>query len=361
MDGWLQIGELARRTGLTHRTLRHYDDLGLVVPSGRTGGDYRQYSPDDVRRLLAVQQLKSLGLSLGEIRAALDDPAFDAADALARHIALVEARVAAERDLLARLTRLTDAAGAGWEEVVEVIALTARLRHPEPHIRFRAALEAPASAPVAELLDRLRHDPEPGVREAISWAVAQQGPDAVPAVLARLDDPDAGVRLQLAHVLGKLGDPAAAPALAGLLDDPDEAVAAKAAFALGQVGGAEALGALVAHLGRHGPLFADAVTTALGRFGPEAAPALVEALGAGGAPVRAHAAEALGYRGDAQAAAPLAGALSDPDAAVRFAALVALGQVEGDEAGRAIEGALNSHDERARLLARRLMADRQRR
>ena len=81
MDGWLQIGELARRTGLTHRTLRHYDDLGLVVPSGRTGGDYRQYSPDDVRRLLAVQQLKSLGLSLGEIRAALDDPAFDAADA----------------------------------------------------------------------------------------------------------------------------------------------------------------------------------------------------------------------------------------------------------------------------------------
>ena len=59
---WMQIGEVARRTGLTTRTLRHYDALGLLVPSGRSGGDYRQYTLEDVRRLLAIQHLKSLGL-----------------------------------------------------------------------------------------------------------------------------------------------------------------------------------------------------------------------------------------------------------------------------------------------------------
>lgn len=58
---WLRIGEVARRTGLTTRTLRHYDELGLLVPSGRTEGDYRMYTLDDVQRLLAIQHLKSLG------------------------------------------------------------------------------------------------------------------------------------------------------------------------------------------------------------------------------------------------------------------------------------------------------------
>lgn len=102
-DDWLRIGEVARRSGLTLRTLRHYDDLGLLVPSGRTGGDYRLYAPDDLRRLLDIQHLKSLGLSLDEVAAALDDPAFDASAALERHIAVVEERLAAERELLARL------------------------------------------------------------------------------------------------------------------------------------------------------------------------------------------------------------------------------------------------------------------
>ena len=72
---WLRIGELARRTGLTQRALRHYDEIGLLVPSGRSGGDYRLYSRADVERLLAVQHLKSLGLSLAEIAEALKERA----------------------------------------------------------------------------------------------------------------------------------------------------------------------------------------------------------------------------------------------------------------------------------------------
>src|SRR5664280_1916472 len=91
----LKIGEVARRTGLSVRTLRHYDELGLLVPSERTYSEHRLYSSADFRRLLAVQHLKSLGLSLTEVKAALDDPGFDAAEALADHITTLEHRLSA--------------------------------------------------------------------------------------------------------------------------------------------------------------------------------------------------------------------------------------------------------------------------
>lgn len=355
-DDWLRIGEVARRSGLTLRTLRHYDDLGLLVPSARTGGDYRLYAPDDLRRLLDIQHLKSLGLSLDEIAAALDDPAFDARAVLERHIGLVEERLAAERELLARLRSLTDAAGSGWSDVLGVVALTERLRHPEPWVRLRAALEAPDDAPLAELFDRLRDEPEPGVRETLTWAIVRQGPDALAPALALLDDPDAGVRFQMAHLLSKLADPGAVPALACRLSDADASVRAKAAFALGQIGGPDALVALVGALGSDDPLLADAVVSALDRIGPDAVAPLVAALTSGQPMVREQAAEALGFLGDPSATDALLAAAKDPEAGVRFAALVALGAV-GTDAGRAAaSGLVDDPDRRTRTLARRLAA-----
>ena len=180
MDAPLRVGEVARRTGLTVRTLHHYDDLGLLVPSERTSGDYRLYSDADLRRLLAIQHLKSLGLSLEEIKRALDDPAFDAADALARHIALVEERIAAERELLSRLRSLghTD----DWSSVVDAIRLAEALRHPDAAVRLRAALDSPTAAPPQTLVAHLTTDPSAGVREVLTWAIAQHGSDATPAL-----------------------------------------------------------------------------------------------------------------------------------------------------------------------------------
>ena len=92
---WLRIGELARRTGLTQRALRHYDEIGLLVPSGRSGGDYRLYSRADVERLLAVQHLKSLGLSLAEIAEALNGEGAEPGELLARHAEVIERRIRA--------------------------------------------------------------------------------------------------------------------------------------------------------------------------------------------------------------------------------------------------------------------------
>ncbi|WP_309081389.1 MerR family transcriptional regulator [Zhihengliuella sp.] len=67
----MQIGELAEAVGLSLRTIRHYDDVGLL-PASRTEGGYRVYTDEDLRRMLAIRTLKPLGFSLEEMRGILD-------------------------------------------------------------------------------------------------------------------------------------------------------------------------------------------------------------------------------------------------------------------------------------------------
>lgn len=354
----LRIGEVARRTGLSPRTLRHYDQLGLLVPSQRSTGDYRLYSREDLVRLLAIAHLKSLGLSLTEVRSALDDPAFDAASLLQQHVEALERRIVAEQELLGRLRGLTVAAEAGWDEVLDAIALSEQLRHPDAAVRFRAALSSHTAAPFEDLVEILRSDPEPGVREAATWAITQRGQGTSARLGDALAAGDQGARLSLAHVLGKLRDPAAVPMLAGLLADVDATVAAKAAFSLGQVAGPGAVDALIGALDDPRPAVRDEVAASLARLDGAVGP-LLAATSDPSPSVRALAAEALGLIRAPAGVGALAALLSDPDREVRFAALLALGQLDGEEAGRAVAGESDSPDQRARLLARRLMADRQ--
>lgn len=63
----MHIGELADNTGLSLRTIRHYDEVGLLEPSGRTEGGFRLYSQDDLSRLLLIRRMKPLGYSLEEM------------------------------------------------------------------------------------------------------------------------------------------------------------------------------------------------------------------------------------------------------------------------------------------------------
>ena len=71
------MGRLARRLGLTVRTLHHYDEIGLLVPSRRSGAGYRLYTEDDLTRLQHVVVYRRLGFALEEIALLLDDPAAD--------------------------------------------------------------------------------------------------------------------------------------------------------------------------------------------------------------------------------------------------------------------------------------------
>ncbi|PPG18274.1 MerR family transcriptional regulator [Rathayibacter sp. AY1E8] len=67
----MHIGELAERTGLSLRTLRHYDEIGLVKASGRTEGGFRLYTSTDYDRLILIRRMKPLGFSLEEMAALL--------------------------------------------------------------------------------------------------------------------------------------------------------------------------------------------------------------------------------------------------------------------------------------------------
>ncbi|MFF7214725.1 MerR family transcriptional regulator [Streptomyces sp. NPDC008238] len=73
MDGGhMQIGEVAARTGLSLRTIRHYEETGLVTPSARSQGGFRLYTETDVARLMVIRRMKPLGFTLDQMRDLLD-------------------------------------------------------------------------------------------------------------------------------------------------------------------------------------------------------------------------------------------------------------------------------------------------
>lgn len=68
----MQIGEVAARTELSLRTIRHYEETGLVVPSARSQGGFRLYTEADVARLMVIRRMKPLGFTLDQMRDLLD-------------------------------------------------------------------------------------------------------------------------------------------------------------------------------------------------------------------------------------------------------------------------------------------------
>lgn len=86
-----QIGEAAERTGLSLRTIRYYEEVGLITPSARSHGGFRLYTESDIARLMVVKRMKPLGFALDEMRdllAVLDDLDRADLDAAARAAAL---------------------------------------------------------------------------------------------------------------------------------------------------------------------------------------------------------------------------------------------------------------------------------
>lgn len=68
----MQIGEVAARTELSLRTIRHYEETGLVIPTARSQGGFRLYTEADVARLTVIRRMKPLGFTLDEMRALLE-------------------------------------------------------------------------------------------------------------------------------------------------------------------------------------------------------------------------------------------------------------------------------------------------
>ncbi|MBF6467760.1 MerR family transcriptional regulator [Nocardia beijingensis] len=242
------IGEVARRSGVSARMLRHYDSLGLVRPTGRTVGGYREYSPEDIRRIFHVEGLRSLGLSLSQIGRALDDAAFTPSALVGDLIRKTEERLNRERELLERLRTVDSAEPSDWQDVLRIVELLHGLGSQSPARRQQAVLAPPEDVAVpAELLaEAVLTESDPYVAGALRWALARSGGDGVASVASGMGSDNVDIRRRAVLALAELPGDEATAVLTAALDDPDATVRRHAALALGARGMTLAVPALVA-------------------------------------------------------------------------------------------------------------------
>ncbi|CAL9301126.1 MULTISPECIES: MerR family transcriptional regulator [unclassified Streptomyces] len=88
------VGQVARLAGITVRTLHHYDEIGLLSPSGRSHAGHRRYGDDDLDRLQQILFYRELGFPLDEVAVLLDDPDTDPQEHLRRQHHLLTTRIA---------------------------------------------------------------------------------------------------------------------------------------------------------------------------------------------------------------------------------------------------------------------------
>ncbi|WP_306471447.1 MerR family transcriptional regulator, partial [Escherichia coli] len=111
----LKVGELARRSGITVRTLHHYDSIGLLVPSARSDAGYRLYNRADITRLHHIQALRRMGVSLAEVGAILARSGLALPAVIEQQIAMLDQQLAQIAALRGRLQYMHAQLSAGHE------------------------------------------------------------------------------------------------------------------------------------------------------------------------------------------------------------------------------------------------------
>jgi MerR family transcriptional regulator, thiopeptide resistance regulator len=151
----LKVGELARRTRLTIRTLHHYDEIGLLRPSLHTESGHRLYTAGDVARLQQVLSLRQLGFALEEIRDCLNRPDFSPVELIERQLARLREQVELQRQLCQRLEALAAGLRTAGEvsaeeflQTIEVMTMIESYYTPEQMESFRKRSAEAAAAGV---------------------------------------------------------------------------------------------------------------------------------------------------------------------------------------------------------------------
>lgn len=123
----IRVGALADRTGLTVRTLHHWEAVGLLTPSRRTAAGHRLYGPDAIGKILRIRSLRGLGLGLDEIREVLGSGAAPLEEVLRMQRAEIKNQIRLLQELESRLDRVLERAGGGEEMVEEELLQTMEL------------------------------------------------------------------------------------------------------------------------------------------------------------------------------------------------------------------------------------------
>lgn len=154
----LRVGELARQTGVSVRTLHHYDTIGLLCPSTRGENGYRRYDAADVARLQQIKSLRSLGFSLEDVRTCLERRVFSPENIIDMHLERLRERIALEQQLCSRLEAVRQLTrtrqGISVEEflkIIEGISMTEKYYTPEQTETLKKRAEELGEARIREV------------------------------------------------------------------------------------------------------------------------------------------------------------------------------------------------------------------
>ena len=170
-----KVGELAARTGVSVRTLHHYDEIGLLSPSGRTPSGHRLYAEPDVIRLQQIRSLQQLGFSLDQVAKMLDDPRCSTLDVIRMHAQRLREQLELQQQLCRRLDGLV--AHLGASEQVSVDEFLEAIKEIQMFEKYYTPEQ------LAELDERGRQLGEERMR-----AVEQEWKDLIAAVRAEMQN-----------------------------------------------------------------------------------------------------------------------------------------------------------------------------
>jgi len=142
----MKTGKLAQRAGITIRTLHHYDQIGLLKPSGHSDNGYRSYAAEDVERLYRVLALRELGLPLTEIGTLLDSGQSPLEQVLERQYQHVQSEIHRHQRILGKLERLqgrlkeaAPARSEEWLELLELMQVQDKYFSPDDLAKFQSS------------------------------------------------------------------------------------------------------------------------------------------------------------------------------------------------------------------------------
>jgi len=213
----MKVGELASRTGLSVRTLHHYDEIGLLHPSRRTPSGHRVYGLAEVRRLQQIASLRHLGLSLGEVRECLEQPEYSLERVLGLQIERIRKEIARQERLTGLLESLrrsvVDGRTITVEDVTSAIEGTLHFERyytPEQQAAIARRAEEVGKERIeqgqrdwAELLEAfaeaMRRGLDPASAEVQALAARAEG------LIAEFTGGDEGIRASLARMYQEEG------------------------------------------------------------------------------------------------------------------------------------------------------------
>ena len=136
----MRIGQIAERTGMTVRTLRYYEHLGLIGPTRRTAAGHRLYAPHDVERLYQVALLRSLDLPLSEVSRSLASTDADVQLLMADHLSRIDDRLQAEQRLRSRLAEVIRRLESPEDTTVALLDVLKEMTMSHPLISRRVSI-----------------------------------------------------------------------------------------------------------------------------------------------------------------------------------------------------------------------------